>query len=33
VFSDAAILCCLIIKGLFKLPLRQIEPWERLGHE
>lgn len=28
-FSEAAIQFCLTIKVLFKLPLRQIEPWER----
>ena len=33
VFSDAAIQFCLTIKVLFKLPLRQIEPWERHGSE
>lgn len=29
VFSDAAIQFCLMVKVLFGLPLRQIEPWER----
>ena len=29
VFSDAAIQFCLAIRVLFKLALRQIEPWER----
>ena len=28
VFSDAAIQFCLMVKVLFGLPLRQIEPWE-----
>jgi hypothetical protein len=28
-FSDAAIQFCLTIKVLFKLPVRQIEPYER----
>ena len=29
VLSDTAIQFCLTIKVLFKLPLRQIEPWKR----
>jgi len=28
VFSDAEIQFCLMVKVLFGLPLRQIEPWE-----
>jgi hypothetical protein len=33
VFSDAAIQFCLMVKVLFGLPLRQIEPWKRHGSE
>ncbi|SIT19291.1 Transposase DDE domain-containing protein [Paracoccus saliphilus] len=29
VFSDAAVQFCLMVKVLFGLPLRQIEPWKR----
>ncbi len=29
VFFDAAIRFCLMVKVLFGLPLRQIEPWKR----
>ncbi|MFV0294418.1 MAG: transposase, partial [Paracoccus sp. (in: a-proteobacteria)] len=28
-FSDAAIQFCLMVKVLFGLPLRQLEPWKR----
>jgi hypothetical protein len=33
VFSNAAIQFCLTIKVRFKLPSRQIEPWERRWSE